>query len=129
MKLIAPALSLDVEPALDDVKKALSDIQNVKEEPSVVLQRTEMTFLQTDYTPEGYRLKCQFESNDRRFTAKRTFTYDEIVHAFELYFKGDTAWKKGIEFELTNQSGHAAFKIGFLIGNAVKIIGSMFKRK
>jgi hypothetical protein len=129
MRLKVPALSLDIEPSLEDIRKALSDIQSVNEDPFVILERTTMTYLQTAYSTGGYQVECQFESTEKHFTAKRTLTYGEVVKVFELYFKGDTAWKRGIEFELTNRSRHAAFKIGFLAGNVLKKIGGMFGRK
>jgi hypothetical protein len=126
MNLLSPALSLDIQPTLEDVKKALLDIQTVKQDPLVILKRTEMTYLQTTYSADGYALECQFESTDKHFKAKGTFTHEAIVKAFELYFKGDTSWKQGIAFEQMNASQPFIFRLGYFLGNAVKIIGKLF---
>jgi hypothetical protein len=129
MRLKSPALSLDIEPTLEDIGKALSDVQAVKDGPFLILERSETTYLQTVYSPGGYRLECQFESTDRHFTAKRTLTHGEIARAFELYFKGDTAWKQGIGFEPTNMPRPLVFKAGYFMGNLAVKIGRMFGRK
>jgi hypothetical protein len=129
MRLKAPALSLDFEPTLEDVKKALLDIQSVAQDPFVILRRTEMTYLQATYSPDGYRLECQFESADKHFKAKATFTHEAIVKVFELYFKADTSWKQGIEFETMNGQQPFIFKLGFFLGKAVEKIGKFFKRE
>jgi hypothetical protein len=127
MKLLSPALSLDIEPTLADVKKALLDIQTVTQDPFVILQRTEMTYLQTTYSAEGYALECQFESTDKHFKAKATFSHEAIEKAFELYFKGDTSWKQGIEFERMNASQPFIFRLGYFVGDIVIKIGKLFK--
>jgi hypothetical protein len=119
MRLISPALSLNIEPTLANVNKALSDIQNATQDPFVILKRTEMTYLQTAYSNEGYALECQFESTDNHFTAKGTFSHEAIAQAFELYFKGDTSWKQGIEFEKMNVPQPLIFRLGYFAGNVV----------
>ena len=127
MRLLSPALSIDREPNFEDIKKALSDIQTIEQDPLVLLKRTEMTYLQTTYSNGSYALECQFESTDRRFRAKGAFTYDEIVKTFELYFKGDTSWKQGIKFELANAKQPFIFKLGFFAGNVVEKIRKLLK--
>jgi hypothetical protein len=126
LNLIAPALSLDIEPTLADIKKALSDIRTVERDVFVMLKRTKMTFVQTTYSNGSYALECQFESSDNRFRAKRIFTYDEITQAFELYYKADIAWKQGIKFEKINTSDSLIFKLGLFAGNILIGIKKLF---
>jgi len=47
MRLLSPILSLDIEPTVEAIKKALSDIQNVKRDPYVILEKNERNYLQT----------------------------------------------------------------------------------
>lgn len=129
MKLISTALSLDIEPTIDDIKKALSDIRTVEQDPFVILNRTEMTYLQAAYSNGSYVLECQYESTDKRFRAKGTFTHEAIEKAFELYFKGDTSWKQGIKFKLVNTKQPFIFKLGFFIGNVVEMFRKLLKHE
>ena len=129
MRLETSTLSPDEKPTFEDVKKALVAIEGAKKDRFVRLYRTELTFLQATLSPEGFRLACQFESADKHFTAKRTLSFDETLKAFELYFKGNTFWKAGLEFELSNASHHTVFKIGFLVGNIAEKVGKILKRK
>jgi hypothetical protein len=126
LNLIAPALSLDIEPSLADIKKALSDIQANGQDPFVMLKRTEMTFVKATYSNGSFTLECQFESPENRFTAKRPFTVDEIDQVFKLYHKGDAAWKQGINFEKMNPSDSVIFKLGLFAGNVFIKIRKLF---
>ncbi len=129
MRLLSPALSLDSEPTLADVKKALADIQTVKQDPFIILAQNKMNYVQALYTNEGYFLKYQSGSTEERFRSKDALNQDTLVKAFELYFQGDVSWKNGIEFEKMNLSKPFVFRLGYYAGNFVVKIRKFFKHK
>jgi hypothetical protein len=128
MRLLAPALSLDIEPTLDLVKKALADIGTAKHDPFLILAQNKTNYVQAIFTHEGYILINQSGSSEERLRTKDPVNGETAVKAFEGYFQGDESWNEGIEFEAMNAPKPTIFKLGYLAGKMVEKIGKLFNQ-
>jgi hypothetical protein len=129
MKLISTSLSLNIEPSLADVNKAVLDIQNVKQYPFIILAHNKTNYLRTIYSKEGYVLEYQYGSAEERFRSKDNLNIDEISKALKLYLQRDILWKNGIEFEKINITKPASFRLGYIAGSIAIKISKFFKHK
>lgn len=129
MRLLSRALSLDIEPTLADVKKALSDIQNARHDQFLILEQDEMNYIKTLFFKEGYVLEYRSGSSEERFRSKGTLNKDSILKLFELYFQGDILWKRGIEFEKIIMPKPMPFRLGYFVGVIVNKIQEYLKHK
>jgi hypothetical protein len=128
MRLLSPALTLDIEPTLEDVKKALSDIQTAPQDPFIILAHNKMNYLQALYMNKGYLLNYQSGSPEERFRSKDAVNQDTLFKAFELYLQGDASWKNGIEFEKKNSPKPVLFRLGYFAGKMVERINKILKQ-
>jgi hypothetical protein len=129
MKLISTSLSLNIEPSIADVNKALLDIQNVKQYPIIILAHNKTNYLQTIYSKEGYVLEYKCGPAEERLRSKDNLNIDEISKAFKLYLQKNILWKDGIEFEKINITKPASFRIGYIAGSIAVKISKFFKHK
>jgi hypothetical protein len=129
MRLLSPILSLDIEPTVEAIKKALSDIQNVKRDPYVILEKNERNYLQTFYSNEGYVLEYQSGPLQEHFRSIKRLNQDTISKVFDRYFQDDLQWKSGIEFKKTTMPKPISFRVGYFVGTVVSKIQKYLNRK
>ena len=129
MRLLSPSLSLDIEPTAGAIKKALSDIQNVKQDPYVILEKNERNYLQTFYSNEGYVLEYQSGPLQEHFRSIQHLNQDTVLKVFDLYFQADILWKSGIEFIKTTMPKPISFRVGYFVGIVASKIQKYLNRK
>ena len=78
----------------DDIVKALSMVTG-KENSSVILSQSEMTYIQTD----GVSLEYQEGSLDSHYFCPELLTFDHMVLALQSYANGNDWWKTEIRWE------------------------------
>ena len=98
MKLIAPTLDLNEEATHESIANTIQSLEK-RDDPFVILQHNEMTYMQTLWTPEGFSLEYQEESSNQHFQSSYLLPKEQVISCFQAYLSNDQSWKSQVEFE------------------------------
>lgn len=76
---------------------ALSQLEN-RDEPYMILSSSELTYVRTLWTEDGYVLEYQEGNVDRHFASQELLRLREIEEVFLQYLSGDETWKDRHDF-------------------------------
>jgi len=95
-----------------------------KEDPFLILQKDDMTYIQTLWTPEGYDLEYQEGNIFEHYWLSELANKNDIIWALQNYLKYQPYWKTKFKFEkkdiatLSYKIGH---KMGYFFGKITKL--------
>ena len=125
MNIECPTLERNEE-ATEEAIAELVPLLAEREDPYLILSETEMTYMQTLWTPEGYALEYQNESILEHYGAKGYFEADDIIWALQSYLQGQPYWKTKFEFE-RQEIATTSFKIGHFFGSIIGKFSSFLR--
>ena len=114
MKIICPTLNKEEEATLQNIAEIVRLLEN-KEDPFVILEKDEMTYIQTLWTPDGYDLEYQDGDIFEHYWLAELTTQDDVIWALQSYLKGEPYWKIKFKFE-KKEIPTLSYKIGHKIG-------------
>ena len=123
MKLICPTLDRDEKATPQNIEEIVSLLEN-KEDPFLILQKDEMTYIQTLWTPEGYDMEYQEGNIFEHYWLSELANKNDIIWAFQNYLKYQPYWKTKFKFEkkdiatLSYKIGH---KMGYFLGKIARL--------
>ena len=122
MKLICPALGRE-EVATDSGIVEVVSILPKREDPFVILEKTEMNYMQVLWTPEGFHIEYQEDDIFHHFQVKTPISQEAAVWAMQSYLAGQVVWKDQFEFEkkeIATPSYKAGHKLGSILGRIAR---------
>jgi hypothetical protein len=122
MKIIAPTLNKELD-ATPEIIAEVIPLLNGKDNPFAILQQTELTYMQTLWTPNGYDIEYQEQNVMHHYQLKKLINEQKAISIFQSYLLGEDDWKLEFEFMKKNIA-NLPTKIGFFLGN---ILGSFFR--
>jgi hypothetical protein len=98
MKFISPVLKRSIKADKAKVAELLKQIKKT-DDPFLIVEESEMTYMQVLWTSKGYIVEYQEGSIKKHFQSIEKVTMTEAKKSIELYLDGDLAWKDRIEYE------------------------------
>ncbi len=87
-------------PTEPDIRQAVYRLGEDADDAFLILEQSEMTYLQTSGDPEhGFLVEYQEADTDHHYRARQTFDADEVVKAFWAYAQGTQEWKDMAQWE------------------------------
>ncbi len=127
MKLYCPTLGIENEEAsLGKLEYALRNLPG-KEDPFLILEKSEMTYMQAEYLEKGYKLEYQIKTVEEHYRSCNEISIEEAITAFRGYFSKLDLWKHELEFEKIEIQSKF-YKFGVLLGKVYWTIHAIFKR-
>lgn len=114
MKIICPTLEREEIATAENIAEIVKLIEN-KEDPFVILEKDEMTYLQTLWTPEGYGLEYQEGNILEHYWLSELASQEDVIWALQSYLKGEPNWKTKFKLE-KKEIATPSYKIGHKIG-------------
>ena len=125
MKITSPTLNID-ENASDSIIQSIFSALPEKSDPYVILEVSDMSYLQSVWTENGFIVEFQIDSIDQHYIINNALTCDQVVQLFTLYFTSDDRWLGNYEYTRKNLRGFWG-GLGYSIGNFVGSITRGFK--
>jgi hypothetical protein len=125
MKITSPTLNVS-ENATDSIIQSIFSELPEKSDPYVILEISDLSYLQSVWTEDGFIVEFQLDSIDQHFTLKKVLSYSQVVQLFTLYFNSDDDWLDNYEYTRKNIRGFWG-GLGYSIGNFVGSITRGFK--
>jgi hypothetical protein len=125
MKITSPTLNVNENASDSIIQKIFSDLPN-KSDPYVILEVSDMSYLQSVWTEDGFIVEFQIDSIDQHFILNNALTSAQVVQLFTLYFKKDERWLADYEYTRKNLRGFWG-GLGYSIGNFIGSITRGFK--
>jgi hypothetical protein len=122
MNISCPTLNIHQEASASVLTDALCSLKG-SEDPYLILSKTDMTYMQTVWTENGFILEYQEESIAHHYVASDTLTLDEVTNTFMSYLNGSSQWKASIKFENKNIAS-TSWSLGHYLG---KVFGGLFR--
>ena len=124
MIIHAPTLKREEEATAENIAEIVRRIKG-KDKPFAILKQTNMTFIQTLWTSEGYILAYQENDIEHIYRAKELVSQKDTIWALQSYLKGDESWKSKFDFEhktIDNPLVKISYTLGTIIGKVVNFI-------
>jgi hypothetical protein len=87
-------------PTEDEIRQAVSTLDNKNNDAFLVLEINDMTYMQTSGDPkDGFILEYQENDVKHHYQSKRELAADEVVKALVLYSVGSDDWKQMAEWQ------------------------------
>jgi hypothetical protein len=118
MKILCPTLNKEEEATFLNIDEIIRLVEN-KEDPFVILDKDEMTYIQTLWTPNGYDLEYQDGSILEHYRLVELTKRDDVIWALQGYLKGEPYWRTRFKFEkkeIATRSYKTGNKIGSFFG-------------
>ncbi len=122
MNIECPALNISKTATENDLSEALAALPG-KEDPYVILSKTDMTYMQALWTEDGFILEYQENSIAHHYISIRRLSLEQVTCALINYLNGSNLWKVSVQFENKNITS-ASWSIGHWLG---KTIGGLFR--
>ncbi len=122
MELICPSLNREEEASTHSIAGIVPKIAN-KENPFVIPEKDEMTYMQGLWAPKGYDLEYQEGNVFEHYWLKELTTQDDVIWALQSYLKKEHYWKTKFNFD-KKDIATPSHKIGFKL---VAFFGRLFK--
>ena len=94
-----------------------------KDDPFVILEKDEMTYIQALWTPKGYDLEYQEGNVFEHYRLSELATQDDVIWALQSYLKSEPFWKAKFNFEkkeIATISSRIGYKLGAFFGRLLK---------
>jgi hypothetical protein len=124
MKINCPTLNRYEEATLQNIAESIYQLEG-KEDPFLILEKNELTYMQTLWTPDGFDLEYQDGNILEHYRVSEFATQDDVIWALQNYLKGEPYWKAKFKFEkkeIATQSYKIGHKIGSLFGKLSRIM-------
>ena len=115
MKLISPTLNIEQEANEKLVQEVIEKLPD-KDDPFAILAKTELSYIQTLWTKEGYIIEYQVESINNHYISVDYFSQTQVVQIFNQYLSSEDSWHQKYEF-IKKDIGGFWGNIGFMVGN------------
>ena len=118
MVIICPAFEKEVI-ASEKIIAELVPMINGQNNPFIILQKGEMTYIQTLWTPKGYMLEYQEGTVSEHYMLCTPTTEENAVWALQCYLNEKLYWKTKFKFKkkyIATPSYKLGHKIGLLFG-------------
>jgi hypothetical protein len=127
MIIHAPTLKREEEATAENIAEIVRRIKG-KDKPFAILRKTNMTFIQTLWTPEGYILAYQENDFHHIYRARELVSQKDTIWALQSYLKGEDHWKSKFNFE-HKPIDSPIVKISYTLGTIAGKIIQFFKGK
>ncbi len=120
MILESPTLGINEEASLESIGRIIPKLKG-KENPYAILRVSELEYVQTLWTEDGYEVEFQEGSIDRHFVLSEYIEVEEVVKILGLYLTGENGWKEKHDVWRKNIRGfwgNLGYQIGKLLGRA-----------
>lgn len=97
MKLISPTLNIDQEATPRLVEKVVKKLVG-RDYPFLILEKTEMTYMQSLWTENGYIIEYQEDDILHHYINAGFIAQDDAIWTLLSYLKGQHYWKNRHEF-------------------------------
>ena len=114
MKIIAPTLKREEEATEANIADIISQLVG-RHDPFAILEKTELTYIQTLWTPEGFDLEYQERDLMHHYQIRPPIPQRDVISVFQVYLRGEEYWKSEFEFRLKNIAT-LRYKIGYYLG-------------
>jgi hypothetical protein len=125
MKITSPTLNVNENASNSIIQSIFSELPE-KADPYVILEVSDMSYLQSVWTPDGFIVEFQIDSIDQHFIINNALTCAQVVQLFTLYFESDDRWLGDHEYTRKNLRGFLG-GLGYSIGNFIGSITRGFK--
>jgi hypothetical protein len=127
MIIYAPTLHREEEATAENIAEIVRRLPR-KDKPFAILRKTNMTFIQTLWTAEGYILAYQENDFQHIYRARELLSQADVIWALQSYLKGDERWKSKFTFE-HKPIDSPIVKISYTLGTIAGKIIQFFKGK
>ena len=127
MKIICPTLEREEPATLQNIEEIVPLLEN-KENPYVILEEDDLTYMQTLWTPDGYDLEYQEGNILEHYWLTELASQEDIIWALQTYLKGEPYWKTKFKFE-KKDIATPSFKIGYQVGRFFGKLSNFFTGK
>ena len=124
MIIHAPTLKREEEATAENIAEIIRRIKG-KDKPFAIWRKTNMTFIQTLWTPEGYILAYQENDFHHIYRARELVSQKDTIWALQSYLKGEEHWKSKFEFEhktIDNPFVKVSYQLGTIVGKIIQLI-------
>jgi hypothetical protein len=124
MIIQAPTLHREEEATTENIAEIVRRLKG-KDKPFALLRKTNMTFIQTLWTPEGYILAYQENDIHHIYRAKELVSQGDAIWALQSYLKGEEHWKSKFNFEhktIDNPFVKISYQLGTIVGKIIQFI-------
>ena len=124
MIIYAPTLKREEEATAENIAEIVRRLKG-KDKPFAILKKTNMSFIQTLWTSEGYILAYQENDIHHIYRARELVSQGDAIWALQSYLKGEERWKSKFEFEhktIDNPLVKLSYQLGTVLGKIIKFI-------
>jgi hypothetical protein len=122
MIIHAPTLKREEEATAENIAEIVRRLKG-KDKPFAILKKTNMTFIQTLWTPEGYILAYQEHDIHHIYRAKEFVSQEDTIWALQSYLRGEESWKAKFAFEhktIENPLVKLSYQLGTIVGKIIQ---------
>jgi hypothetical protein len=124
MRIICPTLNRD-EPASEDAIADIVPMLENKSDAFLILERNEMTYMQTLWMKGGYDIEYQEGTILEHYWLAELTDKDNVICALQSYLRGELYWKTKFKFEkkeIATMSFKLGHQMGYLVGRAWRFL-------
>lgn len=122
MIIHAPTLHREEEATAENIAEIVRRLKG-KDKPFAILKKTNMTFIQTLWTPGGYILAYQENDIHHIYRARELVSQADTIWALQSYLKGEERWKSKFSFEhktIDSPIVKISYKLGTIAGKIIQ---------
>lgn len=124
MIIHAPTLQREEEATAENIAEIVRLLQG-NDRHFAILRKTNMTFMQTLWTPGGYILAYQEHDIMHIYRATEFLSQAEVIWAMQSYLQGEELWKSRFDFEhkkIDNPLVKMSYKLGTIAGKIIQFV-------
>lgn len=114
MNIICPTLEKEENATKENIADLIPLLEG-KDDPFLILEKDEMTYMQTLWTPDGYDLEYQEGSVLEHYRLAEFASQEDVIWALQSYLKGEPYWKTKFQF-VKKDIATARFKLVYKVG-------------
>ena len=118
MKLISPTLNIDQAATPRLVEEVVKNLVG-RDYPFLILEKTEMTYMQSFWTEDGYIIEYQEDGILHHYINGKFIAQDDAIWTLQSYLKGQDYWKNKHEF-VKKDIDTISYKSGHRLGNRLR---------
>ena len=125
MKIICPTLNREEFASQENIKELIPLLKE-REDPFLILEKDQLTYMQVLWSSDGYIIEHQEGSVQQHYQATETVSSESAIETLLSYLKENNNWKSSFQFQ-TVEVSDTSYKLGHKLGYLFGKISNWFK--